>query len=95
MSLDSYIFSRVSKKTTKDIDIIELVYGYEFVDNKLVLKVSTGSVENLKPETVLEAFYKWISKTFDEFDFLIQRTEVYGVKDEKFIPLEDFGEDIE
>jgi len=104
MSLEAYMFERVSKKTTKEIDIIELTHGYKFEDGKLGLRVSTGSVENLKPETVLEAFYQWIDKSFDEYNFLIERTDVYGLRTEidplfgkldRFVSLEDFGEDIE
>jgi len=104
MCLEEFMFERVSKKTTKTIDIMELSYGYKFENDKLGLRVSTGSVENLKPETVLEAFYLWINKPFDEYNFLIERTEVYGIKIEenkefgplkKFVALEDFGEDIE
>lgn len=99
MELKTFMFERVSKKTTKEIDIIGLTYEYGFENGTLKLKLSTGSVENLKPETVLEAFYSWMKTSFDEYNFFIERTEVYGIKNDgvtdNYIPLEDFGEDIE
>ena len=69
------------------------------------MKLSTGSVENLKPELVMETFYKYLGQQMSQFALDICRLEVYGldtVKDqdgnivkEELIPLEKFGEIIE
>lgn len=100
MSLPCINFVKNTKKSTRELDIKPFIYKFNCNADSLTLRLSTGSVENLKPETVLEAFYNHIGKDFNEFAFLIERTEVYGITraangSEKLIPLEDFGENIE
>ncbi len=95
MSLSEIMYERVSKKTTRTLDIKPFIYKYKCDGQQLFLQLSTGSVENLKPESVIDAFFTYLGKEFDEYMLLIERTEVYGLKDDRFIPLEDFGEDIE
>ncbi len=95
MSNAEIIYERVSKKTTRTLDIKPFIYKYECRGQQLFLQLSTGSVENLKPESVIDAFFSFLGREFDEYMLLIERTEVYGLKDNKLIPLEDFGEDIE
>ncbi len=95
MSNAEIMYERVSKKTTRTLDIKPFIYKYECCGQQLFLQLSTGSVENLKPESVMDAFFSYCGKEFDEYMLLIERTEVYGLKDDKLIPLEDFGEDIE
>lgn len=95
MSNAEIIYERVSKKTTRTLDIKPFIYKYECRGQQLFLQLSTGSVENLKPESVIDAFFSFLGREFDEYMLLIERTEVYGLKDDKLIPLEDFGEDIE
>ena len=95
MASSEIMYQRVSKKTTRTLDIKPFIYKYECDGQQLFLQLSTGSVENLKPESVIDAFFTYLGKEFDEYMLLIERTEVYGLKDEKLIPLEDFGEEIE
>lgn len=95
MSNAEIMYERVSKKTTRTLDIKPFIYKYECCGQQLFLQLSTGSVENLKPESVMDAFFSYCGKEFDEYMLLIERTEVYGLNDEVLIPLEDFGEDIE
>ncbi len=93
------IYEKVSKKTTRTLDIKPLIYKYECKGQELFLQLCTGSVENLKPESVIEAFFNFLGREFNEYMLLIERTEVYGLKkfddEERLIPLEEFGEDIE
>ena len=87
----------------KEVKLAEDVAGDENGD--FFMKLSTGSVENLKPELVMEAFYKYLGCEMSEFALKICRLEVYGLNvtkndngeviKEELIPLEKFGEIIE
>lgn len=47
-------------------------------DNVVFLQVCTGSVDNLKPELVMEAFAQFMGKEFNPFAYQIHRIEVYA-----------------
>ena len=66
----------------------------------IFLKVSAGSAANIKPELVLDAYYKSLGQERAEFAFLIQREDVYAAEyDEEgnvhFVSLDELGEEIE
>ncbi|MBS5282308.1 MAG: TIGR03936 family radical SAM-associated protein [Clostridiales bacterium] len=89
----------VTKKTKKgetQVDLKPLVYELRMAgEDRLFLKVSTGSVSNIKPDMILDAFYKSRGQERPPFAFMIQREEVYAdLGDRGFIPLEDLGEEI-
>ena len=54
-----------------------------------------GSVNNLKPELVIQAFYTFIGSEFEPFAIEVKRLELYGESEGKLIPLEKFGTIIE
>lgn len=47
-------------------------------DNVVFLQLSTGSVNNLKPELVMEAFAQYLGKEFQPFAYQVHRLEVYA-----------------
>lgn len=55
------------------------------------MQLSTGSVNNLKPELVMEAFCQYANIEFNEFAYQIHRIEVYtdlgDVTNKKLVPL--------
>ncbi len=54
---------------------------------KVYMQLATGSVNNLKPELVMEAFCKHTGEQFQEFAYQIHRLEVYadlGSSEKKF-----------
>ena len=53
-----------SKKSEQVVDIRPFIYEMEEKDKKIFLKVSTGSVDNLKPNLVMEAFCNFLGKEF-------------------------------
>ncbi|MDO5294790.1 MAG: TIGR03936 family radical SAM-associated protein [bacterium] len=68
-------------------------------DNVVFLQLSSGSVANLKPELVMEAFYNFIGAEMKPFAFQIHRLEMYAndvTKEEaeqgvrNLVPLENF-----
>lgn len=97
MNQETIEIEKETKKSTAVVDIKSMIYDVSF-QNGVVLKLAAGSVTNLKPELVFTAFYQYLEKELPEFALEITRLEVYGnsgtEENPKFIPLEDFGEDI-
>lgn len=102
----SIIVEKATKKSVTEVDLRPLIFDAYIDDNNdFFMKLSTGSAQNLKPELVMETFYKYLGQEMSEFALAITRLEVYGqniIKDdsgniikEEIIPLEKFGEVIE
>ncbi len=91
--------TKKTKKSEKTIDLKKLVYGFRiFMEQDrpvFYLKVCTGSTDNLKPETVLEAFYAFLGEKLDPFCIQIHRIDVYGMQDGALVSLGEMGERIE
>lgn len=100
---------REGKKTTQVIDIRPWILDCHVEDVSTVfLKILTGSSANLKPESVLEAFFGFLNLELPFLPCRICRLEVYGLKPESgkktgdgqpvcqqdLMALGDFGEDI-
>lgn len=86
-----------TKKAEKTIDLKQLIYDFKVVQVKgkpaFYLKVSTGSSDNIKPELVLEHFYKYLGRELQPFTFQTHRHDVYtGSVAEGFCSLNDMGE---
>ncbi len=93
---EAILITKKTKKSQREMDLKPLIYRLERQGNAIFMQVSTGSVDNIKPESVMEAFYESCQWEYPKFAFQIQRQEVYGLNSQgKPIPLEEFGEDIE
>lgn len=93
---DSIIIRKKTKKSEKEVDIRPLIYEYRVDASSIFLKVATGSVQNLKPELILEAFYETNNMEWNPFAFQVHRLETYtDGENQTFVSLEDLGEDIE
>ena len=80
-----------SKKSEREVNIKPFIYCVTFEDERLrtsvvetfengtkvVLKLSSGSVNNLKPELVMEAFCKFAEVEYNPYAWQIHRLEVY------------------
>ena len=88
----------ILKKTKKSemlVDIRPMIYkAYIDDDDTFFMKLATGSANNLKPELVKQAFSAYADFELKEFSLIVERLEIYGMSEDKLIPLEDFGEDI-
>ena len=91
VSQDNIFIIKKSKKKEVETDIKSMIYEAELKDNKIFLKLKTGSVSNLKPELFMKAFSRFLNKEFDGFSIEINRIELYDLD---LKPLEDAGEDI-
>ena len=98
-SKDSFTIIKKTKKSEREVDLKPLVYqlSVEEVDAKpaFFIQVSTGSVDNIKPELVLASIYERYGLTYDANAIQIHRIEVYAKDEqEQFIPLCEMGEEI-
>ncbi len=80
------LVTKKTKKGEKTIDLKKLVYAFSVSPQehcperpKFYLDVSAGSVENIKPELVLEAFYQYLGAEYDPLAFQIHRLDLYGM----------------
>lgn len=103
MQQKSIIVTKKTKKSEAQVDIRPLIYEYSFApdtsseaictyDNSIALYmlVSTGSVDNLSPKLVMDAFCAYAGYEFDEYAFQFHRVDIYSRNDEdKLIPLSE------
>lgn len=103
----SILVTRKTKRGQAELDLKPLVYELKLIREEdkpvLFMKLSTGSVSNIKPELVLDAYYHFLGQERPEFAWMAQREEVYAdlaSEEEKaggvhrFTALEDLGEEI-
>ena len=89
-----------TKKSEREVDLKPLVYAFEVNESEgkpeFFLKVSTGSVDNIKPELVLSSLYKKLGLENNENAIQIHRIEVYAKQEEtgEFVSLLDLGNEI-
>ena len=99
-SQDSFTIIKKTKKSEKEMDLKPLVYDFkvEEVDSKPVfyINVSTGSVDNIKPELVLMSLYEKLGLEYNDAAIAIHRIDVYATdeKSGKHISLLEMGENI-
>ena len=96
---ESFNIIKKTKKSEREVDLKPLVYEIRVVDPDgmpaFFLKVSTGSVDNIKPELVLASLYERCGLTYNENAIQIHRCEVYAHNEqEQLVPLDALGEEI-
>lgn len=87
-----------TKKGQQETDIRPWVYDWSVMEDGLFLQVSAGSVHNLKPELLMQAFGAWAGMEIPASGLLIHRKEIFADRGteakRKLIPLEGLGDDI-
>lgn len=80
LAQDEIIVLKKSKKQEREIDIKPLIYQMKLnmEENKLHLFLAAGSEENLKPDLVMDTFFKFIGTTSDVTPVHYHRLEVYA-----------------
>ncbi len=98
--MNSFTIIKQSKKSEREVDLKPLVYDFEVRELEgapsFYIKVSTGSVDNIKPELVLSSLYEKLGLSYEENAIAIHRLDVYA-RDEKnggFVSLLDMGSEI-
>ena len=80
--------TRESKKGETVADIRPMIFRMEGADDSLFLRLSAGSAANLKPETLMAAFFSFLKTELKDHALLINREDLYA---EGFISLNDLG----
>lgn len=78
MNQPSICIVKKTKKSEKEVDIKPMIYQFEIRDEGVFMRVATGSVENLKPEVVMQAFAGYLGVDLDNVSFSHHRLEVYA-----------------
>lgn len=94
---EEILIMKKTKKSFKEVDIRPMIYQLSMQEEKVVMKVAAGSVENLKPDLVMEAILEKADIAKELVKLQFHRLEVYaeGLEDATFVPLESFGMEIE
>lgn len=94
-----FLITKKTKKSEREVDLKPLVYAFSVEEQEgkpvFFLQVSTGSVDNIKPELVLSSVYETMGIPYDENAIQIHRLEVYARdKSGELISLDALGEEI-
>ena len=97
LSQPSITIVKKTKKSEKEVDIKSMIYKFEVRnDSSVYMLVATGSVENLKPELVMQALCNFLSVDTESVSFAHHRLDVYanvGTEEEKkFVSLDQVQE---
>ena len=96
---EEMLIVKKTKRSEAEVDLKPMLYKAEIRDEGIFMQTACGSVNNLKPELVMEAFVKDAGIELAPFALEVCRLEVYAdLGDEtsrKLVPLEELGEDIE
>lgn len=85
-----------TKRSEKEMDIRPLIYEMKRQGNAMYMRVSAGSVSNLKPELVMETYTSFLGLSSKEFRFVLHRLDNYArAEDGALVPLNALGKVIE
>ena len=89
---NSIFITKKTKKSEREVDLKPLIYKNELKeDDRIFLQLATGSVENIKPELVIQAFARFMDVELPEHFISIHRLELYTKVQDAFVSLEDLG----
>lgn len=85
-----------TKRSEKEMDIRPLIYEMKRQGNAMYMRVSAGSVANLKPELVMETYMSFLGLSSKEFHFVLHRLDNYArTETGALVPLNALGKVIE
>ena len=91
---DAISIVKKTKKSEREVDIRSMIYDMKVQDGHIYMKLATGSVNNLKPNLVMEAFCRYLGLEHKPFAFMVHRLDTYLEKDGELLPLGSAGEEI-
>lgn len=98
---DEIFILKTTKKSEKEVNIRPIIYDLHPQDDGIYMRVAAGSVQNLKPEPVLEAFLEYMNMLGEETDgieFAHHRLETLANTGSEeypdFVPLSALGTEI-
>jgi len=82
----SFTILKKTKKSEREVDLKPLTYAFDVIEQDgkpaFYVYVSTGSVDNIKPELILMSLYEKMDMEYNESAIAIHRKDVYAT-DEK------------
>lgn len=78
MEQPQILIVKKTKKSEKEVDIKPMIYQLEVRGDSIYMQVATGSVENLKPELVMQALCNYLGVDGESVSFVHHRLEVYA-----------------
>ena len=80
-----------TKKSEKEVDIKPMIYQFEIRGESVYMRVATGSVENLKPEVVMNALCTYLGMDMETVSFAHHRLDVFAKVNDKFVSLDQLS----
>ena len=95
MSQKECIITKKTKKSTRKLDILPLIYEFQYTDNHFYIKCSSSSGDNIKPEVIMNEFFNFLGYELelDRVNLYIERLDIYTRIDNNLISLDDIGVD--
>ena len=99
-SKDTFTIIKKTKKSEREVDLKPLVYAFNVIEDDgkpaFYINVSTGSVDNIKPELLLSSIYEKLGLEYNESAIAIHRKDVYAIDEKtgKKVSLLDLGTEI-
>ena len=95
MDRQEIVVLKKTKKSEREVDIRPLIYSLKAdAQGVFHMQLSAGSAANLKPELVMDTFYRLEGLSGDPYAWLVTRCEMYGDKGEngqkRLLSLESF-----
>ena len=85
---DKIIIMKKTKNSEKETNIRDHIFEAKVTDeNTIEFLLATGSVNNLKPELVMEAFSNFLDIEYKEFTYAIHRIDLYAKEEEGLVTL--------
>jgi radical SAM-linked protein len=96
---DSIPIVKKTKKGERELDLKPLIYEFSIHQEEEMgmafdLMVSTGSVDNIKPELVLATFFRSMGAEVSEQAFFIHRRDMFTTIEGQFVSLGEVGHDL-
>lgn len=75
---ETMIISKKNKKGNRvELDIKPGIFNITVDDNKVLMTLATGSVFNIKPDAIFQAYSDFIGVIYDPFNYKLHRKELY------------------
>ena len=75
-----------------------MIYALQAQDGGIYMRVAAGSVQNLKPELVTEAFLRYLGEKPEDISFTHHRLDTFADRSTSetpdFVPLDALGTEI-
>ena len=82
LARDEIMVMKKTKRSEKEVDIKAMIYEMEVTEGAVRLFLAAGSENNLKPDLVMEEFFRFAGEEPGNVPFHVHRTDIYA-KSEK------------